>query len=343
MTDATLVGEEQDPAGPAPEAGRRGPAVNPWLGFAARRLVGIAGVLATLVGATFLMVQLIPGDPARALAGTGATGAEVERIRHELGLDRSIPEQFVSYVNGLLRFDLGTSFQTGESVADVIAGRMPFTAQLAFLAIAIVIVLSVPLGMAVAIATRGGRRARLDTAFTFGTGTLGATPEYVIGTLLVLVFAITLGLLPAAGAASPSSLILPVLAIAIGPTCVLARIVRRETAVVLDQDYMRTARGRRLPPLSLYARHALPNLLTSTLTMGGLTLTSLLGGTVIVESVFAWPGMGSRVVEAIINRDYPVIQGTVLVLGIIAALVNLLIDTLLGLLDPRTLTARSTS
>ncbi|GGU94895.1 peptide ABC transporter permease [Actinomadura cremea] len=327
----------------SPVSKERGPAVHPWLGFAARRLAGVAGVLVTLVAATFLMVQLIPGDPARALAGTGATGEQVEQIRHDLGLDQSVPEQFVSYVTGLLRFDLGTSFQTGEPVADVIAGRMPFTAELAFLAIAIVLVSAVPLGMAVAIATRGGRRGRLDTAFTFGTGMLGATPEYVIGTLLVLVFAISLGLLPAAGAASPPSLLLPVLAIAVGPACVLARIVRRETAVVLDQDYMRTARGRRLPPLSLYARHALPNLLTSTLTMGGLTLTSLLGGTVIVESVFAWPGMGSRVVEAIINRDYPVIQGTVLVLGIIAALLNLLIDTLLGLLDPRTLTARSTS
>ncbi|GAA2154924.1 ABC transporter permease [Actinomadura napierensis] len=334
----------QEAPAPAPPPGKAGGRVrNPWIGFLARRLAGLAGVLVTLVVVTFLMVQLIPGDPARALAGTDATGAQVARFRHELGLDRSLPAQFGSYVSGLLHGDLGTSFQTREPVANVIGGRLPFTAELAFLAILLVLAVAVPLGMGVAVATRGGRRRRLDAAFTFLTGLVGATPEYVLGTLLVLVFAISLRMLPAAGAAGLSALVLPVVAVALPSTCVLARIVRREAAVVLNQDYMRTARGRRLPPLALYARHALPNLLTGTLTMGGLMLTAMLGGTIIVESVFAWPGLGGRVVQAIINRDYPVIQGTVLVLGILAALLNLLIDVLLGLLDPRTLTARSTS
>ncbi|MFC4914103.1 ABC transporter permease [Actinomadura gamaensis] len=342
------AGSAGDAAGTAGDAaedtapgGRRG--ANPWLVFFARRLAGMAGVLVTLVVATFVMVQLIPGDPARALAGTDATGAQVEQFRHQLGLDRSLPSQFWSYVTGLLRGDLGTSFQTREPVSDVIGGRLPFTAELAFTAITVVLLIAVPLGMSVAIATRGGRRGRVDAAFTFVTGLVGATPEYVLGTLLVLIFAISLRILPAAGAATPSSLVLPVVAIALPSTCVLARIVRREAAVVLTQDYMRTARGHRLPPLTLYARHALPNLLTGTLTMGGLMLTAMLGGTIIVESVFAWPGLGGRVVEAIINRDRPVIQGTVLVLGILAALLNLIIDVLLGLLDPRTLTARSSS
>jgi len=315
----------------------------PWARFLARRLGGLAGVLVTLVVVTFAMVQLIPGDPARALAGPDATPGQVELFRHELGLDRALPEQFLAYARGLLGGDLGTSFQTGEPVARVIGSRLPFTAELAFLAIVIVLGLAVPLGMAVAVATRGGRRPRLDTAFTFVTGLVGAIPEYVLGTLLVLVFAIWLGALPAAGAATLPALVLPVVAIALPGAFVLSRIVRREAAVVLDQDYMRTARGRRLPPLVLYARHALPNLLTGTLTLGGLTLTALLGGTVIVESVFAWPGMGSRVVEAVLVRDYPVIQGTVLVLGLFAASLNLIVDVLLGLLDPRTLTARSSS
>ncbi|MGI5167125.1 ABC transporter permease [Spirillospora sp. CA-253888] len=325
--------------GKARAAGGRG--LHPWAGFLLRRLAGLVVALAALVVVTFLMMQLIPGDPARALAGDTATGAQVEQLRHELGLDRSLGSQFTSYVGGLLQGDLGQSFQTREPVAQVIGSRLPFTAELALLAIVLVLLLAVPLGMAVAIATRGGRRGRLDAGFTFVTGLVGATPEYVLGTLLVLVFAITLGALPAAGAASLSALVLPVLAIALPATCVLARIVRRETAGVLEQDYMRTARGRRLPPLRLYARHALPNLLTGTLTMGGLTLAGLLGGTVIVESVFNWPGLGSRVVQAILNRDYPVIQGTVLVLGVLATLLNLLVDLLLGLLDPRTLNGRS--
>ncbi|GAA1595407.1 ABC transporter permease [Actinomadura kijaniata] len=320
---------------------RRGRSAHPWTRFLLRRLGGLAAAPATLVVVTFLMVQLIPGDPARALAGETATGAQVEQLRRELGLDRSLPAQFGSYVAGLARGDLGTSFQTREPVAQVIGSRLPFTAELALLAIVVVLAVAIPLGMAAAIATRGGRRARLDTAFTFVTGLVGATPEYVLGTLLVLVFAITLGLLPAAGAASLSALVLPVTAIALPAACVLARIVRRETAVVLVQDYLRTARGHRLPPLRLYARHALPNLLTGTLTMGGLTLAGLLGGTVIVESVFNWPGLGGRVVQAILNRDYPVIQGTVLLLGLLATLLNVLVDVLLGLLDPRTLTGRS--
>ncbi|MFB4313888.1 ABC transporter permease [Actinomadura sp. 21ATH] len=223
----------------------------------------------------------------------------------------------------------------------IITSRLPFTAELAFLAIAVVLLVAVPLGMAVAIASRGGRRRRLGTGFTFTTSLAGAVPEYILGTLLVLVFAIMLGALPAAGAETPSALILPVLAVAVAPICTLARIVRRETAAVLDQDYMRTARGKRLPALTLYTRHALPNLLTSTLTLGGLILAHMLGGTIIVESVFAWPGLGTRVVEAILNRDYPVIQGVVLTLGVIATLLNLLIDVLLGVLDPRTLTGKA--
>lgn len=294
-----------------------------------RRLGGLAGVVVTLVVATFLMVQLIPGDPARVVAGVEADHAAVEIVRHELGLDRPLTEQLGAYVGGLLRFDLGLSFQTREPVAQIIATRLAFTAELALLAVLLVLLVSVPLGLLVAARGRG------DRLFTFLTGLGGATPEYVIATLLVLVFAITLGVLPVAGAATLSSLVLPVVAIALPGICVMTRIVRREAAAVLAQDYMRTARARRMSPLRLYTRHALPNLLTAVLTLGGLILAGLLGGTVIVESIFAWPGMGTRVVEAILARDYPVVQGSVLVLGLLAALVALAVDILLHLLDPR--------
>ncbi|MFD3652163.1 ABC transporter permease [Streptomyces sp. NPDC058620] len=323
-------------AGPYRPAYRPGFAPGPWGVFLMRRLGGLVAVAATLVVVTFLIVQLIPGDPARVLAGADASPGDIERLRGQLGLDQPLLTRFVDYAGGLFHGDLGLSFQTREPVADIIAARLPFTAELALLAVLVVLLVAVPLGLAIAV--RGNRRT--DSAFTFTTSLVGATPEYVIATLLVLVFAITLGVFPAAGAETLMSLVLPVAAIALPGTSVMARIVRREAASVLAQDYMRTARGRRLPPLTLYTRHALPNLLTATLTLGGLILTSLLGGTVIVESVFAWPGMGQRVVEAILARDYPVIQGCVLVLGLLAALLNLVVDVVLGLLDPRTLAGK---
>ncbi|MBC9713209.1 ABC transporter permease [Streptomyces sp. TRM66268-LWL] len=316
-------------------AGRPAP-LGPWGAFLVRRVAGLAAVAVTLVVGTFLMVQLIPGDPARVVAGGDATPADVERVRHELGLDRPLFTQFADYAGGLLRGDLGSSFQTTEPVARIIGDRLPFTAEIALLSVLAVLLLAVPIGLAVA--ARGSRRA--DSSFTFVTGTVGATPEYVIGTLLVLGFAIKLGWLPAAGAETLASLVLPVAALVLPATCVMARIVRREAAQVLAQDYMRTARGRRLSPLRLYARHALPNLLTATLTLGGLILAGLLGGTVVVESVFAWPGIGQRVVEALLVRDYPVVQGCVLVLGLLAALLNLLVDLVLALLDPRVLAGK---
>lgn len=137
------------------------------------------------------------------------------------------------------------------------------------------------------------------------------------------------------------ALILPIAALAVGPTCAVARVVRQETAVVLEQDFMRTARGRRLPALRLYLVHALPNLLTSTLTLTGLILASLLGGAIIIETVFSYPGLGNEIIQAIIYRDYPLVQGIIIVVGIIATLLNLLVDIILGIIDPRTLGAKT--
>lgn len=323
--------ETVEPTARQPIDGTRRPRLGPWARYALRRLAGLIAVAAFLIVVTFVMIQLIPGDPARVMAGQDASPAEIARTRHELGLDRPLPSQFIDYVSGVLRGDLGRSFQTREPVADIVTARLPFTAELAVSAVLLVLAVSLPLGMAIAVR----RSRRVDGVFTVATGLLGAVPEYVIGTVLVVVFAIRLGVLPAGGAQTPQSLILPVLAIALPGMCFMSRVVRREAGSVLEQDYIRTARGRRLRPLRLYLRHVLPNLLTATLTLSGLMLASLLGGTVIVESVFAWPGIGLRVVDAILVRDYPVIQGCVLVLGLLAAMLNLLVDTVLALLDPR--------
>jgi peptide/nickel transport system permease protein len=225
-------------------------------------------------------------------------------------------------------------------VAEIILVKMPYTLQLAGIGIAVVLVVAIPLGMLVGIATQGNRNRWLDVAFGTVTGLLQSVPQYVAATFLVLVFAITLSVLPAAGANAPASLVLPIAAVALGPTCSIARVVRRETSTVLEQDYMRTARGSRLPALRLYARHALPNLLTTALTLSGLVLAGMLGGAIIVETVFNWPGLGREVVTAILYKDYPVIQGVILVLGAIAIAINLLVDVILGIIDPRTLGAR---
>jgi peptide/nickel transport system permease protein len=309
-----------------------------WLRFALRRLTALAAVLATLVVGTFFILQLIPGDPARIVAGPEADGAQIAVVRHQLGLDQPLWHQFTTYIGHLLQGNLGTSYAyQGQPVTSLISQRLPFTAELALLGLLLTLLVAVPLGMTVAVACRGGRRRMLDVAFSSVTSLGGAVPVYVMATFLVVVFALKLKMFPPGGAATPSALVLPVLAVSIAPICALSRIVRRETAVVLGQDYMRTARGKRLATVRLYTRHALPNLMTSTLTVGGIILVSLLGGTVLIESVFDFPGLGTSIVAGILRRDYPMVQGLVLTMGMLAALINMLIDLALALLDPRRL------
>ncbi len=321
---------------PAPPRGR---GRSLWVDYALRRAGGLLLSLSLLVVVTFFIVPLIPGDPAVAIAGADATTEQIEAIRQRLGLNDPLHVQFVRYLAGIFTGHLGDSFAYDQPVGNIILLKMPYTLQLAGISILVVLLVSIPIGMLVGILTQGGRRRWLDVAFGGVTGTLQSVPQYVTSTILVVIFAIALGLLPAAGAEGPRSLVLPVLGIVLGPICSVARLVRRETSTVLEQDYMRTARGSRLPEIRLYARHALPNLLTTALTLSGLILAGMLGGAIIVETVFSWPGLGQEVVTAILYKDYPVIQGVILVLGTIAILMNLLIDVILGVIDPRSLGA----
>ncbi|NKX54473.1 ABC transporter permease [Arthrobacter mobilis] len=331
-------------AGPGPQAPQAGVSRRPgshWAGFALRRAGGLLLSLVMLIVLTFMIVPLIPGDPAQAIAGTDASPETVAQLRGQMGLDDPLPVRFADYVAGLAQLDLGNSFRFNDAVGGIIATKLPYTAQLAAMAIILVLAIAVPVGMAVGILTRGGRRRWLDLAFGNVAGFLASLPGYVTGTLLIVLFSILWRVLPAGGADSLQALILPTVALGIGPACAVARVVRQETATVLEQDFMRTARGRRLPPLRLYLRHALPNLLTSTLTLTGLILASLLGGAIIIETVFNYPGLGNEIVQAIIYRDYPLIQGIILVVGLIATVLNLLVDLVLGIIDPRTLGAKS--
>ncbi|WP_185056144.1 ABC transporter permease [Thermocatellispora tengchongensis] len=302
--------------------------------YALRRLVRFAVALGVLMVASFAMIHLIPGDPVRASLGPAAPYELVEARRAALGLDQPLPAQFLGYVGGVLTGEFGTSFLTGERVGDVIAARLPTTLTLALAATAVALLVAVPLGMWAGVRTENGRRRGTEAAFTSVTGTAVAVPEFLYSIALVAVFAIGLGWFPPAGRAGPESYVLPVVALAIGPAAMIARMCRVETLRVLGTEYVRLARAKRLPSARLYVRHVLPGTLTATLTVCGLLLTALIAGSVIVEYVFAWPGLGQRIVESITQKDYPVAQGVILVYGVIVLTVNLLIDLALGALDP---------
>jgi peptide/nickel transport system permease protein len=214
---------------------------------------------------------------------------------------------------------------------------LPATAELAVLAFLVAAALAVPLGVLIAVLTRRGRGRRLELAFTGGSVVLGTVPDFLLGVGLVYVFGVSLAWLPVAGRDGPASYVLPVLALAVGPAAILARIVRVEMLAVLDADFIRTARAKRLPAATIYLRHALPNALTASLTLAGLILTSMVAGTVLVENVFAWPGLGSTIVSSILTKDYQLVQAIVLVYGVGVLLVNTVVDIVLALLDPRSM------
>ncbi|GAA3584854.1 ABC transporter permease [Amycolatopsis ultiminotia] len=307
----------------------------PWLTFGIRRLARFAVSLWVLVTVAFLMIQLIPGDPVRAALGLTAPAELVQAQRAALGLDHPIWQQYLDYLGGLLHGDFGTSMLTGLPVSDVLGDRLPATLLLALPAYLVVIAVAIPLGLLFAVLTRGGRRRHTELTFTSTTILLAAIPEFLVAVALVAFFSVQLGWFPVAGRDGVGSLLLPVAALALGPASVLSRIVRVETLSVLGNDFVRTARAKRLPARLVYLRHALPNALTATLTLGGLLLSGMLAGTVLVENVFAWPGLGATIARSILQKDYPMVQGIVLVYGIGVLLMNLVVDVLLAVLDPR--------
>ncbi|GAA2099770.1 ABC transporter permease [Brevibacterium salitolerans] len=310
---------------------------HPWVRFALRRGGGFLLSVAILVVVTFLIVPLLPGDPAVVAAGEGATQEQIAQTREALGLEQPLPVQFWQYLVGIFTLDMGYSFASGTTVTAAVFSRLPFTAEIALLAILAMLVIAIPLGMGVAILTRGGRNAWVDHVFNAVTSLVYAVPNYVLATLMIFVLAIKLGWFPAGGAVTLSALVLPTVAIMLGPACVIARVVRREAVTILEQDYVRTARGWRLSPWRVNLRYVFPNLMTTTLTLSGLILAGMLGGAVVIETVFGWPGLGKGVVDAILMRDYPVIRGIVLLLGVLATLLIILVDVILAIVDPRNL------
>lgn len=306
-----------------------------WGRYLARRLVFFAGSLVALVTLSFLLMQLVPGDPARLAAGPTAPEQLVELRRAELGLDQPLWRQYLDFWGGLVTGDLGDSISLRVPVLDVLTSRAPATLALALPSVALVLLIAVPLGLVAGALTRGQRRPLLELGFTSGTALLAAVPEFLLGVLLVYLLAVNTGWFPVAGRNELASYVLPVTALVVGPAAGMARVVRAETINAAGEDYVRTARAKRMSARRLYLRHVLPNIMTSTLTISGLLIGAMVAGTVLVENIFAWPGLGTTIVSSIREKDFPLVQAIVITYGALVLVVNLLVDVALIWLDPR--------
>lgn len=295
------------------------------------RLLSAMVVVAGVSVLVFLLIHLVPGDPVEVMLGEGARPADRAELERALGLHQPLAVQLTDYFSGLVRGDLGESLHSRQAVAEVIAGRLPATVVLALAALAMALVLAVPLGLIAAV--------RPDSPWDSGAMTFSmvgvSIPNFVLGPLLILLFSVHLGWLPVSGWEGPASLVLPAVTLGTAMAAILSRMVRSALLDVLGEDYIRTARAKGLDELTIVVRHGLRNAALPVITVVGLQLGTLLGGAVITETVFAWPGIGQLTVEAIQRRDYPVLQGCILVISLAYVVINTLTDLAYGVLDPR--------
>jgi peptide/nickel transport system permease protein len=290
--------------------------------------------LITLFGVSvliFLMLRVLPGDPARVLAGLNASEEQVAQIRGQLGLDDSLLAQYWHFISGVLTGDLGQSARTSRPVTTEIVARLPATLILAVTATVIGSVVGVTAGVLAAV-----RRNTLLDHVVSGVAMMGVSmPVYWLGLLLILLFAVKLGWLPAAGSGDPLSIVLPAVTLAAFSTALVSRMTRASMLEVLGQDFMRTAEAKGAPPLTVIVKHGLRNAFIPVLTVISLQFGALLGGAVLTETVFGWPGIGRLLVDSIGARDFAVVQGLVLVYATLFILVNVIVDVLYVVVDPR--------
>ncbi len=301
------------------------------LRYVGRRLLLAIPTLLGVATVVFFLIRLIPGDPARVIAGETATEEQIDRIRENLGLNLPLWEQYVRYILNLLRGDLGTSIVTGNPVLQDIGARLPATFALATAALTIGIVVGVALGIVAAL-YRGKPADVIVSAISVGGMSM---PTYWLGLNLIVLFAINVHWFPASGATQPLSIVLPSITLATLSVAVIARMTRSSMLEVLSQDFVRTARAKGASPARVILRHAFPNAIPPILTIIGVQFGLMLGGAVLTETVFTWPGMGRLLVDSIFARDFPVVQGCVLVFSVGFILVNLVVDLLYSVVDPR--------
>lgn len=299
--------------------------------FLLRRFLLLAPTVLGVTLATFLMLHLTPGDPVTIMLGEFASASNVERLRSELGLDSPIAVQYLKYLGRILHADLGTSIRSRRPVVEEISERLPPTLKLALAAQVIAVLAGVLAGVIAATA----RRPSVDSAVVAVTLVGLSMPTFWSGLLLILLFSLTLGWLPITESEGLRALILPAVTLAAPAAAVLARITRASVLEVLRQDFVRTARAKGVSETLVVYRHALRNALIPVLTVAALQFAGLVAGAVIVESVFARPGLGRLAVNAILSRDFPLAQGIVLVVATMYVFVNLAVDIAYGALDPR--------
>lgn len=295
------------------------------------RLVYTVPVVWLVVSIVFILIHLVPGDPVEQMLGEGARPADIVALRHAYGLDLPLGTQYIHYWAGVLHGNLGTSLRLNDSITHLVLTRYPYTVELTIAALIIAVLLSIPAGIASAL-----HRDRWQDRLLSFTSLLGLSfPAFALGPILILVVSIKLGWLPVSGAGGISHLILPAITMGSALAAILTRMVRTAMLEELGQDYIRTARAKGLPERVVIFKHALRNALIPVITLLGLQFGALLAGAIVTETIFSWPGIGRLTVSAINNRDYPLLQGCILAIGLTYVLVNLATDIMYVVINPR--------
>ena len=301
------------------------------LRYLIRRLLLTIPVLLGVATLVFALIHLVPGDPAQSMLGEGASSEEVAQLRHSLGLDRPLLTQYRTFMVGLVKGDLGLSFRYGTPVTREIRDRLFRTMQLAVAAMGVAILIAIPLGIAAAVF----RGTAIDhAAMTLALAGI-SMPNFWLGPLLAILFAVYLGWLPVSGTGGPANLVLPAVTLGAALAAILARMTRASLLEELRELYVLAARARGLSRLRAVVRHAFRNSLIPVVTIIGLQFGAVLTGTIITETIFAWPGVGRLLIQAINFRDYPLVQGCILFISLTYVMMNLITDLTYGLLDPR--------
>lgn len=301
------------------------------LRYLARRLLLTIPVLLGVATLVFALIHLVPGDPAQSMLGESAAPEDVARLRQTLGLDEPLLSQYASFLGGIIRGDLGRSFRYGTPVTAEIGSRLYRTIQLAVAAMAVALLFAIPLGVLAAV----WRGTVIDHAAMTLSLVGISMPNFWLGPLLAILFAVSLGWLPVAGTGSAAHLVLPAVTLGAALSAILARMTRASLLEELRELYVLAARARGLSRTRAVVRHAFRNSLIPVVTIVGLQFGAVLTGTIITETIFAWPGVGRLLIQAINFRDYPLVQGCILFISFIYVMMNLLTDLTYGLLDPR--------
>ncbi|HEY1808226.1 MAG TPA: ABC transporter permease [Acidobacteriaceae bacterium] len=288
-------------------------------------------VLWLVVSVVFLLIHIVPGDPVEQMLGEGARTEDIAALRHLYGLDQPLWTQYLHYWRGVLHGNLGRSIRLNDSVTHLVLTRYPFTVELTAAALVIAILLAVPAGIAAALRRGTSRDHAISVVSLLGL----SFPAFALGPILMLLVSIRLGWLPVSGAGDLAHLVLPAVTMGSALAAILTRMVRTSMLEELGQDYIRTARAKGLPERTVVYKHALRNALIPVLTLIGLQFGALLAGAIVTETIFSWPGIGRLTVSAISNRDYPLLQGCILAIGLTYVLVNLATDILYVVVNPR--------